>query len=209
MANNEKTIAISTIPIPKLSALMNNFICNTITHLNKLSVKGDEKLAEFDKKLNDLEIMTTLLEAKLNSLPEKITSTYPQLQQCNLDDVNPIINSNPINVESLNESVSGPVRPPPSPPNVNEPTQNNQNEEDKKENENGEQPKEGEGEVGDPAENLENFLKSHEQYRTLYKMLKMGVPIMGVQQKAKVNGLDMDLLEELIDKAKKVNPNIS
>ena len=207
MANNEKTIAISTIPIPKLSALMNNFICNTITHLNKLSVKGDEKLAEFDKKLNDLEIMTTLLEAKLNSLPEKITSTYPQLQQCNLDDVNPIINSN-VNVS---ESGSGPVPPPPT---GNEPAQNNQNEEDKKENENGEQPKVGEGEVGegeggDPAENLENFLKNHEKYRTLYKMLKMGVPIMGVQQKAQVNGFDMDLLEELIDKVKKVNPNIS
>ena len=208
MANNEKTIAISTIPIPKLSALMNNFICNTITHLNKLSVKGDEKLAEFDKKLNDLEIMTTLLEAKLNSLPEKITSTYPQLQQCNLDDVNPIINSN------VNVSESGPVPPPPSPPTGNEPAQNNQNEEDKKENENGEQPKVGEGEGGegeggDPAENLENFLKNHEKYRTLYKMLKMGVPIMGVQQKAQVNGFDMDLLEELIDKVKKVNPNIS
>ena len=127
MANNEKTIAISTIPIPKLSALMNNFICNTITHLNKLSVKGDEKLAEFDKKLNDLDIMTTLLEAKLNSLPEKITSTYPQLQQCNLDDVNPIINTNPVNVENVSES--GPV---PSPPNGNEQAQNNPNEEDKK-----------------------------------------------------------------------------
>ena len=210
MANNEKAIAISTIPIPKLSALMNNFICNTVTHLNKLSVKGDEKLAEFDKKLNDLEIMTTLLEAKLNSLPEKITSTYPQLQQCNLDDVNPIINTN-VNVS---ESGSGPVPPPPSPPTGNEPAQNNQNEEDKKENENGEQPKVGEGEGGegeggDPAENLENFLKNHEKYRTLYKMLKMGVPIMGVQQKAQVNGFDMDLLEELIDKVKKVNPNIS
>ena len=208
MANNEKAIAISTIPIPKLSALMNNFICNTVTHLNKLSVKGDEKLAEFDKKLNDLEIMTTLLEAKLNSLPEKITSTYPQLQQCNLDDVNPIINSN------VNVSESGPVPPPPSPPTGNEPAQNNQNEEDKKENENGEQPKVGEGEGGegeggDPAENLENFLKNHEKYRTLYKMLKMGVPIMGVQQKAQVNGFDMDLLKELIDKVKKVLPNIS
>ena len=209
----QKTITISTIPIPKLTTLMNNFICNTITHLNKLSVKGDEKLAEFDKKLNDLEIMTTLLESKLNSLPEKITSTYPQLQQCNLDDVNPIIN-NPVIVENVNESESGPVPPPSSPPYVNEIAQNNKNEEDKKENENGEQPKEGEGEGGegeggDPAENLENFLKSHENYRNLYKMIKMGVPIMAVEQKAKVNGFDMDLLEVLIDKAKKVNPNIS
>ena len=204
MENNEKSIAISTIPIPKLTVLMNNFICNTCKHLNKLSVKGDEKLAEFDKKLNDLEIMTTLLEAKLNSLPEKITSTYPQLNQCNLDDVNPIILNN-------NESSSGPV--PPSPPHEPiEPSMDKNNEGEKKENEEGQQKEglgeEGDGEGGDPAEDLENFLKTHEKYRNLYKMLKFGVTTMAVQQKAKANGLDLDLLEELFDKARKVNPNL-
>ena len=51
MANNEKIIAISKISIPKLTVLMNNFIYNAITYLNKLSFKGDEKLAEFDKKI--------------------------------------------------------------------------------------------------------------------------------------------------------------
>ena len=215
MANNEKTIAISTIPIPKLTVLMNNFICNTITHLNKLSVRGDEKLAEFDKKLNDLEIMTTLLESKLNSLPEKITSTYPQLQQCNLDDVNPIIIANPVSSSNADEASGagrgGPEVPPSPYPDLDEPPKNNQNIEEKKENE--EQPKEGEGEGGegeggDPAENLENFLKSHESFRNLYKMIKLHVPLVGVRQKAKINGLDMDVLEELIDKARKVDPSI-
>lgn len=215
MANNEKTIAISTIPIPKLTVLMNNFICNTITHLNKLSVKGDEKLAEFDKKLNDLEIMTTLLESKLNSLPEKITSTYPQLQQCNLDDVNPIIIANPVsssNVDEASGAGSGGPEVPPSPyPNLDEPPKVNQNIEDKQpkkgEGEGGEGG-EGEGEGGDPAENLENFLKSHESFRNLYKMIKLHVPLAGVRQKAKMNGFDMDVLEELIDKASKVDPSI-
>ena len=215
MANNEKTIAISTIPIPKLTVLMNNFICNTITHLNKLSVRGDEKLAEFDKKLNDLEIMTTLLESKLNSLPEKITSTYPQLQQCNLDDVNPIIIANPVSSSNVDEASGagsgGPEVPPSTYPNLDEPPKNNQNIEEKKKNE--EQPKDGEGEGGegeggDPAENLENFLKSHESFRNLYNMIKFHVPLMGVRQKAKINGLDMDVLEELIDKARKVDPSI-
>lgn len=215
MANNEKTIAISTIPIPKLTVLMNNFICNTITHLNKLSVKGDEKLAEFDKKLNDLEIMTTLLESKLNSLPEKITSTYPQLQQCNLDDVNPIIIANPVsssNVDEASGAGSGGPEVPPSPdPNLDEPPKDDQNIEDKQpkkgEGEGGEGG-EGEGEGGDPAENLENFLKSHESFRNLYKMIKLHVPLAGVRQKAKMNGFDMDVLEELIDKASKVDPSI-
>ena len=85
----------------------------------------------------------------------------------------------------------------------------------KKKKKNEEQPKdgegeggEGEGEGGDPAENLENFLKSHESFRNLYNMIKFHVPLMGVRQKAKINGLDMDVLEELIDKARKVDPSI-
>ena len=126
MANNEqKTITISTIPIPKLTLVMNNFITNTVNHLNKLSVKGDEKLAEFDKKLNDLEIMTTLLEAKLNSLPEKITSTYPPLEKLDLDDITPVISS-PVPVD--NGPGNGDPIPPPPPPQ----DQKNQDGEDKK-----------------------------------------------------------------------------
>ena len=96
MSNDQKVISITTIPLTKLTVVINNFIANTITHLNKLSVKGDEKLSEFDNKLNDLDAMTTLLEAKLNSLPEKITSTYPPLEPVTLPDVNPSIVPNPV-----------------------------------------------------------------------------------------------------------------
>ena len=209
MANNEqKQIAISTIPIPKLTALMSNFISNTITHLNKLSVKGDEKLAEFDKKLNDLEIMTTLLEAKLNSLPEKYTSAYPPLEKTNLDDVTPII-SNSIpnsNVEAINGSGNGVQNPP---ANSSDQGINNQGEEDKKENENPEQAVGGEAvEEMSPEDALENFLQKNEDYRSLYKMLKIGITINQVHQKVTMNGLDMDIFNELVTFAKNVNPNI-
>ena len=96
MANNEpkKTIPLSTIPTSKLTVILNNFIVNTVNHLNKLSLNVDEKLSEFDKKMNDLEVMTTLFEAKLESLPNEIKSTYPPLQECNLDDVNPVFSVN-------------------------------------------------------------------------------------------------------------------
>ena len=188
MANNEqRQIAISTIPIPKLTALMNNFICNTITHLNKLSVKGDEKLAEFDKKLNDLEIMTTLLEAKLNSLPEKYTSAYPPLEKTSLDD---LYNSPNVDIPDV------PIPPriePPEPrdkPDSIEPIQD------------------GGGEDMSPEEALENFLQKNEDYRSLYKMLKIGITINQVQQKVTMNGLDMDIFNELITFAKNVLPNI-
>ena len=197
MANNEqKTITISTIPIPKLTLVMNNFITNTVNHLNKLSVKGDEKLAEFDKKLNDLEIMTTLLEAKLNSLPEKITSTYPPLEKLDLDDITPVISS-PVPVD--NGPGNGDPIPPPPPPQ----DQKNQDGEDKK-NENIEQQSaedkaEGEGEGGgeelSPEDALENFLKAHEKYRNISKMLKMGVPSNNIRQKAIMDGFDRNLIE--------------
>jgi len=217
--NEHKSLSISTIPIPKLTALMNNFICNTITHLNKLSVKGDEKLAEFDKKLNDLDIMTTLIEAKLNSLPEKITSTYPPIQQVTLDDLNPVINFNPIpvsNGEVSGQASGAPIPPPPPPPpgqGNDVPTLNTQVDAGNKENE--EKPpetgEEGEGEAENvsPEEDLENFLKQNEKFRTLHKMIKLGVPSNAVQQKAKMNGFDMDIFEKLIEKERKANPNMN
>jgi hypothetical protein len=36
----------------------------------------------------------------------------------------------------------------------------------------------------------------------------MHAPLDQVRQKAKMNGFDMDVLEELIDKARKVDPSI-
>ena len=220
---------VCTIPLAKLTVVMNNFIANTITHLNKLSVKGDEKLAQFDTKLNDLDVMTTLLEAKLNSLPEKITSTYPPLEEVNLDDINPINIQNPSEVGDnsgqdsnvISGSGSGVPVPPPPPPPPPIPGTQHQNqlnpikEEPDKEKEGAEEgeqkpPEEGGGneEELSPEEVLENFLKEHESFRNIYKMLKMGVPSMQVEMKAKMNGLDPALLSELIDKAKKVNPNL-
>ena len=217
MANNEgkKNIPISTIPTSKLTVILNNFLVNTVNHLNKLSTNVDEQLSEFDKKMNDLEIMTSLFEAKLDSLPEEIKSTYPPLQQCNLDDVNPIFSINTAN-----------DNPPPSDQKPNEPekkeevqkegeTQDNPAEEGKQEEGKQEEEKKEEGgneeeqkEELSPEEDLNKFLESHNTYQTLYKMLKVGVPIIGVKQKAQLNGFDMDIFDQMVEKAQKVHSNI-
>ena len=232
MSNDQKVISITTIPLTKLTVVINNFIANTITHLNKLSVKGDEKLSEFDNKLNDLDAMTTLLEAKLNSLPEKITSTYPPLEPVTLPDVNPSIVPNPVPsaqdnsnqssssnttgiVVGTDPSVPPPPPPPPPPPfpyngpptkpevSPPKPVEHNGINQEQKD---GEEPKENLS----PAEELENFLKENEPLRTLHKMIKVGVPTMQVSMKAKMSGeFDMDLVEILFEKEKKVNPNLS
>ena len=196
-------MSITPIPLTKLSVVMNNFITNTLTHLNKLSVKGDEKLAEFDQKLNDLDVMTTLLEAKLNSLPEKITSEYPDIPVVKFDDLNPKIIPQPTpQIQTAQSSFQE------NDQDQNQNQEDEPQEEEKPEEKEGEEPEEKEGEDLSPEEALENFLQKHENFRNIYKMLKMGVPPQAVEQKVKVNALDLDVYNELLEKAKKVLPNL-
>ena len=206
MASEQKMVTISTIPISKLSIIMNNFVANTITHLNKLSVKGDEKLAEFDKKLNDLDVMTTLLEAKLNSLPEQITSTYPPIQECGLDDIIPVIINNPPPKED---------NPPPKEDNHEDEGQSEQQQDDNKdqngnqqENEEQKQKQEDVVEELTPQQELDKFLEEHDYLRDTYKLLKMSIPYAQIEQKAGIKGLDVEEIKALYELAKKANPNI-
>ena len=188
------------IPQTKLTAILNNFIINTTNHLNKLSTNVDEKLSEFDKKMHDLEIMTTLFEAKLESLPDEIKSTFPPLQPCNLDDVNPTFSATEINNNLNQQQNEG--------QNQGQNEENQENQEQEKIGENGEEKKEEENQELSPEEELNKFLEEHSELQSLYKMLKFGVPIIGVTQKANSLGCDMDLVNELFEKAKKVNSSI-
>ena len=207
MSNNndvKKTIPQNTIPTSKLAVILNNFIVNTTNHLNKLSVNVDEKLSEFDKKMNDLEIMTTLFESKIESLPDEIKSTFPPLQPCNLDDVNPSFSASNVN-PSIQQGNN-----PAQAQNENQENKENQEGENKEGNEEEEKKEEQPEEEKEltPEDELNKFLDEHEDVRQMYKMLKLGVPSFGVMQKAQMNGYDINIVQELIDKAKKVNPNI-
>ena len=207
MSNNndvKKTIPQNTIPTSKLAVILNNFIVNTTNHLNKLSVNVDEKLSEFDKKMNDLEIMTTLFESKLESLPDEIKSTFPPLQPCNLDDVNPSFSASNVNPSIQQGNNPAQAR------NENQENKENQEGENKEGNEEEEKKEEQPEEEKEltPEDELNKFLEEHEDVRQMYKMLKLGVPSFGVMQKAQMNGYDINIVQELIDKAKKVNPNI-
>ena len=207
MSNNndvKKTIPQNTIPTSKLAVILNNFIVNTTNHLNKLSVNVDERLSEFDKKMNDLEIMTSLFESKLESLPDEIKSTFPPLQPCNLDDVNPSFSASNVN-PSIQQGNN-----PAQAQNENQENKENQEGENKEGNEEEEKKEEQPEEEKEltPEDELNKFLEEHEDVRQMYKMLKLGVPSFGVMQKAQMNGYDINIVQELIDKAKKVNPNI-
>ena len=212
-SNNDlkKPAPQNVIPTTKLTVILNNFIINTTNHLNKLSTNVDEKLSEFDKKMHDLEIMTSLFEAKLESLPDEIKSTFPPLQPCNLDDVNPTFSASEVNPninqqqnvenQGQNEENQG--------QNEENQGQNAENQEQEKIGENAEDKKEEENQELSPEDDLNKFLEEHSELQSLYKMLKFGVPIIGVTQKANSLGCDMDLVNELFEKAKKVNSSIS
>ena len=216
MANNEqkKTIPLSTIPTSKLTVILNNFIVNTVNHLNKLSLNVDEKLSEFDKKLNDLEVMTTLFEAKLESLPDEIKSTYPPLQPCSLDDVNPVFSGNSNNNIQLEPKETDQDEEVQNEKNKNEEEGEEKKEEEKKE---GEGKGEGGGEQNElsPEEDLKQFLDKNTSFHNIFKMIKYGALIEQAEQRAKLNGFDMDLFKELVEKMKKVKkakkeyPNIN
>ena len=204
-SNNDlkKPAPQNVIPTTKLTVILNNFIINTTNHLNKLSTNVDEKLSEFDKKMHDLEIMTSLFEAKLESLPDEIKSTFPPLQPCNLDDVNPTFSASEVNPNiNQQQNVENQGQ------NEENQGQNMENQEQEKIGENAEDKKEEENQELSPEEDLNKFLEEHSELQSLYKMLKFGVPIIGVTQKANSLGCDMDLVNELFDKAKKVNSSI-
>ena len=206
MTDSKKTIPLCTIPTTKLTVILNNFIVNTVNHLNKLSLNIDEQLSEFDKKMNDLEVMTKLFESKLDSLPDEIKSTFPELQQCNLDDVNPVFSDNKIPEVEEDKQKEEEIK------NEDKNEDNNKEEvkKDEKEGEKEEKKEEEKNKEGElsPEDELNEFLKNNPGYENLYKMLKLGVPTIGVKQKAQLNGINMDSLEELIIIAKKINPNI-
>ena len=204
-SNNDlkKPAPQNVIPTTKLTVILNNFIINTTNHLNKLSTNVDEKLSEFDKKMHDLEIMTSLFEAKLESLPDEIKSTFPPLQPCNLDDVNPTFSASEVNPNiNQQQNVENQGQ------NEENQGQNMENQEQEKIGENAEDKKEEENQELSPEDDLNKFLEEHSELQSLYKMLKFGVPIIGVTQKANSLGCDMDLVNELFDKAKKVNSSI-
>ena len=92
----------------------------------------------------------------------------------------------------------------------NKKEEENKEEEGKNEEENKEEegiPEEDNNQLT-PQEELNKFLEQHPDLGNLYKMLKMGVPIVGVMQKATINQLNMDNVNELIEIAKKIHSNI-
>ena len=66
---------IKPIPIQKTATLVNNFLVNTASFLNSFSDTVEQKLSAVSDKVTELEILLTVLEEKLNSVPILATET--------------------------------------------------------------------------------------------------------------------------------------
>jgi hypothetical protein len=130
--------------------------------------------------------MVTLLETKLNSLPPEITSNYPPLVHQTINDVNPIFVTKPDNPVNL------PVNNIPQPPSVNIVTtpQNT----DTIAPENIEQPEEKKVEDDSPESQLRILLEENPNLDKFHKMLKYGIPTIAVEQKAKFEGTESEVI---------------
>jgi len=195
-------LIVNTIPMSKITVMLNEFIVKSINHLNKLSVHVENKLINFDNKIREIEVMVKLLESKLNSLPPEITSTFPSLTHCSLNDINPEISLTVAVVEVKKEEIKS-TEPEFQPVAKNDPAiaiENSNNSNIQNSNPEVEQT---------PDEKLKKFMETNnsENLENFLKMMKYGIHSQAVIQKALMTGFDMSLLNSLLELYKATNPN--
>ena len=133
--------------------------------------------------------MVNLLESKLNSLPEDISSKYPPLQQCSLNDITPelIIPNIATLASKPEEKIEVKTIDP-----ATQANEDNIQVEEIKTKEVVEEEKKPET----PEEKLNAFLEKYQadDIDKFYKMLKFGIPSEAVIQKANFTGFNKELI---------------
>jgi hypothetical protein len=170
---------IESIELPKTLMLVNNFILVTTEFLNNLSEMCDRKLAKVSTKIGQLEVLASVLETKLDSIPED-----------SLKGVVPTKASSSISAGSSSSSTSAPPPPPPSPGGAPPPP-----------------PPSGapveqdgiapEAEIEAPAEALPGVAaKDHPDYAQFFKLQRLRVPQPVLAGKMEAAGLDPSVLQD-------------
>ncbi len=135
---------------------------------------AESKLAKIDKKIKEIDVMVTLLESKLNSLPSEITSKYPELGHAVLPDVQPDVNVNQ-NIDRTVVSQSQEKQE----DNIQEEAPSSEKKEEEK---------------NDPVSIFNAFIEEHPDLDTYYKMAKYKIPTPAIEQKAMREDVDMELV---------------
>lgn len=166
-----------------------------------------------DNKLKELDVMISLFESKLQSLPNEITSTYPELTTEKLGDFSSFnIKPNTINSQQNNniEPSQQPVNAESTNNNVNNTQTTQNNVENPNENfpENQNTNNTGETEVQEetPQDRLDKFLKENPQLERVYRAILRKIPSYTLIPQSKLSGFSDSILNELVRLYKEVDP---
>lgn len=157
----------------------------------RIYLSSEEQIFEIDNKIKELEVMISLFESKLFSLPQEIIDKFPILKNIDIGNFNSETLTYTIPIEIPSNTVNSLSVVNEEPEIVNN-EENNQTEVQKEKS---------------PAERLEEFLNSNPDIESLYKSLKIGISIGAVIQKGKMQSIDGSIVEKLISLYKEVNPN--
>lgn len=171
-----------------------------------MSIYTEDQLFSIDNKIKEMDVMVSLFESKLNSLPSDVVSRFPQLKQVDLGD----FNSEIFKFENIIPSSTGNNLNNPILIEVNkekEPETNNLNNDENTVKEAIEEVKEEVIEEETPYQKLERLKREYPQLETIGKSLKLGIPSAAVYQKAKMQDIDPELTDDFIKTYKIVNPS--
>ncbi|KAF9418376.1 hypothetical protein HW555_004806 [Spodoptera exigua] len=146
-------------------AFVNHFVLTNVQFLNNFMKRCEQKLMDFDKKLEKVNAAMVLLEARLSSIPELNTVTQTTVQKT--PDVTEAKSSEETPLESHTVA----------------PVQDSKNAETSSE----------------TMETIE-VKPSHPEYDRFVKMVQVGVPLQAVKLKLSLEGLDPNILDEILGK---------
>ncbi|CAD6234438.1 GSCOCG00001925001-RA-CDS [Cotesia congregata] len=177
----EPTIDYTKVPPihqKRTISFINHFIVTTVSFLNKFALTCEEKLYDFENKLQKLEAAVVILESRLASVP-------------GLDIKSPNKDCDKKENETADKI---PVEAAPTTPEAKYPDKDpvGQDEADTKQDVESTKVEVQNQEVSD---NLEP-ISMHPIYRKYFKMVNFGVPKPAVKIKMKQEGLDPDLLDD-------------
>lgn len=161
---------IDSLPHNKTVAVANNFIIQTTQFLNRFSFLCEEKLALVSRNIQRLEITMSILEAKLNSIPDDGLQSSSAAAPASSTDV----------VAEEGGSVDVPLV-----------------EEEEFDAPGGREDDYYEDAFAEPDAPEEGGLKLKDdpRYATYFKMLKLRVPAASIKQKMMMEGIDPNILD--------------
>ncbi|XP_015116494.1 WASH complex subunit 3 [Diachasma alloeum] len=161
-------------------SFINHFVVNTVSFLNKFALNCEERLFEFENKLQRVEASLVILESRLASIPgldstplERTACDPKNVETDNKLQIEPEKQDVPVDIDELDKTIEE-IKVQPEP------------------------------EVQSPE--LQPISK-HPLYEKYFKMVNIGVPKPAVKQKMTQEGLDPSLLDDAQRQIPKAAPD--